>query len=43
MNKQELIDAIATHMGESKASTAEAVDAFVEAVTPAVKLARLYN
>ena len=37
MNKQELIDAVAASTGASKASTAEALDAFVEAVTAAVK------
>lgn len=37
MNKQELIDAVSVSTGASKASTAEALDAFVEAVTAAVK------
>lgn len=37
MNKQELIDAVSASTGGSKASTAEAIDAFVEAVTAAVK------
>ena len=36
MNKQELIDAVATSTGESKSSTAEALDAIIEAVTAAV-------
>ena len=36
MNKQELIDAVAASTGESKASTGEAIDAILEAVTAAV-------
>ena len=36
MNKQELIDAVATSTGESKSSTAEALDAIIAAVTAAV-------
>ncbi|ACC75301.1 histone family protein DNA-binding protein (plasmid) [Paraburkholderia phymatum STM815] len=36
MNKQELIDAVAASTGESKASTGEALDAILEAVTSAV-------
>jgi DNA-binding protein HU-beta len=36
MNKQELIDAVATTTGESKASTAEALDAIIAVVTSAV-------
>jgi DNA-binding protein HU-beta len=36
MNKQELIDAVAAATGESKAATAQVVDAFIEAVTSAV-------
>jgi DNA-binding protein HU-beta len=36
MNKQELIDAVATSTGESKASTAETLDAIIAAVTEAV-------
>ncbi|BDC46075.1 HU family DNA-binding protein [Paraburkholderia terrae] len=33
MNKHELIDAVAAGTGESKASTGEAIDAILEAVT----------
>ncbi|SEK11966.1 bacterial nucleoid protein Hbs [Paraburkholderia diazotrophica] len=36
MNKHELIEAVATTTGESKASTAEALDAILETVTAAV-------
>ena len=36
MNRQELIDAVAASTGESKASTGEALDAILEAVTSAV-------
>jgi DNA-binding protein HU-beta len=36
MNKQELIDAVAASTGESKANTAEALDAIIAAVTAAV-------
>ncbi|EIN02581.1 DNA-binding protein HU-alpha [Paraburkholderia hospita] len=36
MNKQELIDAVATGTGESKTSTGEAIDAILEAVVAAV-------
>ena len=36
MNRHELIDAVAATTGESKASTAEAIDAILEAVTAAV-------
>ena len=36
MNKHELIDAVAATTGESKASTGEAIDAILEAVTAAV-------
>ncbi|MDE1182613.1 HU family DNA-binding protein [Paraburkholderia sp.] len=36
MNKQELIDAVAAATGESKAATAGAIDAIVEAITNAV-------
>jgi DNA-binding protein HU-beta len=36
MNKQELIDAVASATGASKASTGQAVDAFLEAVSKAV-------
>ena len=36
MNKQELIDAVAASTGESKASTGEALDAILEAVTSAL-------
>ncbi|MEM5341557.1 HU family DNA-binding protein [Paraburkholderia azotifigens] len=36
MNKQELIEAVAASTGESKASTGEAVDAILEAVTSAL-------
>ena len=36
MNKQELIDAVAASTGESKASTGEAIDAILEAVTSAL-------
>ncbi|TXC88919.1 HU family DNA-binding protein [Paraburkholderia azotifigens] len=36
MNKQELIEVVAASTGESKASTGEAIDAILEAVTSAV-------
>jgi DNA-binding protein HU-beta len=36
MNKHELIDAVAATTGESKASTGDAIDAILEAVTAAV-------
>ncbi len=36
MNKQELIDAVAASTGETKASTAAAIDAILETVTRAV-------
>jgi DNA-binding protein HU-beta len=36
MNKQELIDAVAAATGESKAATAQVVDAFIETVTSTV-------
>ncbi|SDI55353.1 DNA-binding protein HU-beta [Paraburkholderia steynii] len=36
MNKQELIDAVATTTDESKTSTGEAIDAIIEAVTHAL-------
>jgi len=36
MNRHELIDAVAATTGESKASTAEAIDAILEAVTAAI-------
>ncbi|MEM5439945.1 HU family DNA-binding protein [Paraburkholderia diazotrophica] len=36
MNRQELIDAVAASTGESRASTAEALDAILETVTAAV-------
>ncbi|MFL9862205.1 HU family DNA-binding protein [Paraburkholderia madseniana] len=37
MNKQELVDAVAATTGASKAATGEAIDAFIGAVTAAVK------
>lgn len=37
MNKQELVDAVAAGTGASKVATGEAIDAFVGAVTAAVK------
>lgn len=37
MNKQELVDAVATATGASKAATGETIDAFIGAVTAAVK------
>ncbi|GGC73796.1 hypothetical protein GCM10011400_72430 [Paraburkholderia caffeinilytica] len=37
MNKQELADAVAAKTGGSKAATGEAIDAFIDAVTAAVK------
>jgi DNA-binding protein HU-beta len=36
MNKQELIDAVASSTGESKAATGEAIDAVLEAITQAL-------
>lgn len=36
MNKQELIDAVASATGASKASTGEAIDAVLDAMTKAV-------
>ena len=36
MNKQELIEAVATSTGESKAGTAEALDAIIAAITAAI-------
>jgi len=36
MNKQELVDAVATATGESKAATGEAIDAVIAAITGAV-------
>jgi DNA-binding protein HU-beta len=36
MNKQELIDAVASATGETKASTANALDAFIDVVTQAL-------
>ena len=36
MNKQELIDAVASATGGSKASTGETLDAFISAVTQTV-------
>ena len=36
MNKQELVDAVAAVTGESKAATAEAIDAFIDVVTATV-------
>ncbi|WP_225031214.1 HU family DNA-binding protein [Paraburkholderia sp. XV] len=36
MNRQELIDAIATSAGESKSKTGEAIDAILETMTAAV-------
>lgn len=36
MNKKELIDAVASSTGASKAATGEAIDAVVEAITKAV-------
>jgi DNA-binding protein HU-beta len=36
MNKQELVDAVATATGESKAATGEAIDAVIAAITDAV-------
>jgi DNA-binding protein HU-beta len=36
MNKQELVDAIAATTGESKAATAETLDAIIETITSAV-------
>lgn len=36
MNKQELIDAVASSTGASKAATGEAIDAVIEAITKAV-------
>ncbi len=36
MNKQELIDAVATATGESKADTGGVIDGFIGAVTAAV-------
>jgi DNA-binding protein HU-beta len=36
MNKQELIEAVAGSTGESKAATAEAVDAIIATITRAV-------
>jgi DNA-binding protein HU-beta len=37
MNRQELVEAVAAATGASKAATGEAVDAFIGAVTAAVK------
>jgi DNA-binding protein HU-beta len=37
MNRQELVEAVAAVTGASKAATGEAVDAFIGAVTAAVK------
>ena len=37
MNKQELVDAVAAATGESKAATGETIDAFIGALTSAVK------
>jgi len=36
MNKQELVDAVAAETGSSKAAAAEALDAFIGAITTAV-------
>ena len=36
MNKQELVDAVAAATGQSKAAAANAIDAFIGAVTKAV-------
>lgn len=36
MNKQELIDAVATTTGDSKAATGEAINAVLDAITRAV-------
>jgi DNA-binding protein HU-beta len=36
MNKQELVDAVAAATGESKAATAETLDAIIESITSAV-------
>jgi DNA-binding protein HU-beta len=36
MNKQELIEAVAASTGDSKAATAEAIDAVLDAITQAV-------
>ena len=36
MNKQDLIDAVSASTGDSKASTGEAIDAILDAVTQAV-------
>ncbi|WP_213765603.1 HU family DNA-binding protein [Caballeronia sp. dw_19] len=36
MNKQDLIDAVANEVGITKLATAEAIDAFLDAVTQAV-------
>jgi len=36
MNKQELIDAVDSSTGESKAATGEAIDAVLEAITQAL-------
>jgi DNA-binding protein HU-beta len=36
MNKQELIDAVASSTGASKAATGEAIDAVIDAITHAV-------